>query len=398
MPALRLLALSMAIALGGVIPASAAPPLTFAGFGIGLFRQAADAAPNGNVIVSPLSAGIALSMTYDGAVGPTAAEMAHTLGMQGMTPDEADAAARSLLRSLAGRQGAEFAAADSAWIDNSRPEQPLPSYVRRVSQSYDGLVRLADFRDPKTVGAINAWVSSATHGKITDLVDRLDAEAVLYLCNAIYFKGTWQTKFDTAQTDIKPFTLADGSTVQAARMSAARDFAYFETPGVQAVRLPYQGGFAMEVFLPSRQQGLHAFERDMTDDAWDRWQAMFSSRQGMLELPRFELHWKASLKPMLEAMGMQIAFEPGRAQFYAMYPQSEAHNIFIEDVVQATYLKVDEQGSEAGAATGVTMGLAAVAVPRQPPFSMIVDRPFVCAIVDERSGAPLFFAAVNDPR
>jgi serine protease inhibitor len=389
-------AASAAAMAAGSASLRAAEPVTFADFGIRLLQQSAAAAPDRNVVISPLSAGIALSMAYDGATGDTAGEISHALGVEGMTPDQLDAALAGLLRSLrASRAGVDVEIADSAWVDNSRPQQPLPAYVHRLEDSYQASVHAANFRDPSTVGAINRWVSQATHGNITDLLDRLDADAALYLCNAVYFKGMWQTAFDASKTKSGPFELPDGATQSVQRMTATRSFDYFETPDIQAVRLPYQGGYSMEVFLPSRGMGLDRFERDMTSAQWMQRQETFAERKGTLELPRFTLRWKSSLKPMLQAMGMRAAFAPG-ARFDRMYPPPTP--VYIEDVVQATYLQVDERGTTASAATGVTMGIAAISVQMPRPFSMIVDRPFFCAIVDDATGAPLFFATVDDPR
>ncbi|HXW76954.1 MAG TPA: serpin family protein [Candidatus Eremiobacteraceae bacterium] len=372
-------------------------PVTYADFGIRMLQRETTAAPDRNVIVSPLSAGLALSMAYDGAVGATATEMAQTLGLNGLTSDQLDAAEAPVVPLLTSRQNVDVEIADSAWVDNSRPEQPYPAYEQRIAHAYGASLHPADFRNPATVDAINGWISQATHGNITDLLDHLDANAALFLCNALYFKGSWQEKFDKNLTERKTFTLPDGSRVKAPRMSASRSFDYFETPDFQAVKLPYQGGFSMEVFLPAQGFGLGKLERAMSGDDWGAWQDRFESRPGTLELPKFTLHWKNSLKASLQAMGMQTAFT-GAAQFYHMYPRDPKYVVYIEDVVQATYMNVDEEGTTAAAATGVTMGVAAVAMAPPSPFSMIVDRPFFCAIVDDASGTPLFFAAINDPR
>lgn len=386
------------IVLGGA-PVRAGDPITFGDFGMRLFGQLTTATPDKNVVVSPLSAGLALSMAYDGAVGPTATEMGQTLGLAGMSTDELDGVNATLLRSLADQSGVDLESADGLWIDNSRREQPYPQYIKRITSMYGSRVQSANFRNPSTVDTINDWVARATHGKIERILDHLDNEAALVLLNACYFKGLWALRFDASKTTPEDFTLPGGATIKSPRMTATDQFDYFETPEFQAVRMPYKGNrFAMEVFLPTRNIGLRTFELGMTGAQLTEWQNKFSGRQGTLELPRFSLQWRSSLKSALNAMGMRTAFSKRRAQSYKMYPRGP-EVAYIQDVDQATSLTVDEQGSEATSTTGIIVGVHPVAVVIQPPpFQMIVDRPFFCAILDLQTGAPLFFAAINDPR
>jgi serine protease inhibitor len=218
--------------------------------------------------------------------------------------------------------------------------------------------------------------------------------AVALLLNAVYFKGQWTHKFDKAQTHDRGFTLADGTGKTVPRMAQSGKFEFFETPDVQAIRLPYgKGDLAMDVFLPAKTSSLAAFEAGLTPQAWGAWQGRFVKRSGTIELPRFELRNNYDLNGPLQALGMVRAFSAQAAQFTKMSNRP----VSISSVKQFTYLKVDEEGSEAAAVTTTEITMTAIR-PEEPPFSMIVDRPFLCAIEDRRSHALLFIGAIYDPR
>lgn len=398
----HIVAFASAVAFVACSGASAAPIAAtpdFSDFGFRLFSQVAANAPAKNVVFSPLSAGLALSMAYDGAVGQTASEMAQTLGVTGLNPDELDSSNASLLSSVRDQHGVDIEIANSVWLDSGHIA-PSGEYVHRIEAAYRAQVRSASFLDPATPSAMNAWVNEQTRGKIGGIIDSIDAEASMYLFNALYFKGDWAYKFDPALTKSKSFELPGNETATVARMHQTREFQYFETADFQTVRLPYAGDrFAMEVFLPARNSNLARFESQLKAANWDVWQQAYGDRDGTLELPKFSIDWNAKLRKTLQVMGMIRAFNKGDAQFYRMYPRSPLYVVYLEDVLQKTYLKVDEKGSEAAAATVVEVGIhPTVTIARPAPFEMIVDRPFFCAVVDNASASPLFLAAVSDPR
>jgi serpin B len=223
----------------------------------------------------------------------------------------------------------------------------------------------------------------------------------LLLLNAVYFKGQWTHKFDKAETQQRDFTLASGAVKQVSRMAQSGRFDYFEAPQMQAIRLSFgDGALAMEVFLPAKSSSLGALEAELTAEHWTSWQAQYAPRSGTIELPRFELKSNYRLNEPLRALGMTRAFQPDVAQLTDMFSsapgQLRTGRFFISSVLQSTYWKVDEEGSEAAAVTTTGIRAAAVARPVQP-FRMIVDRPFFCAIEDRRSGALLFVGAIYDP-
>jgi serpin B len=255
-----------------------------------------------------------------------------------------------------------------------------------------------DFSNPSAAPRINSWASKETQGRISKVIDRIDPADLALLLNAVYFKGQWAHKFDKAQTQQGDFTLAGGSVKQVPRMAQSGRFDYFETPEMQAIRLPFgEGDLVMEVLLPAKSSSLGALETALTPEHWTAWQAQYAPRSGKIELPRFELKSNYRLNEPLQTLGMTRAFHPDGAQLTGMFSsapgQPRAGRFFISSVLQSSYWKVDEEGSEAAAVA--TTGIRTTAVAQ--PFRMIVDRPFFCAIEDRRSGALLFVGAIYDP-
>jgi serpin B len=266
---------------------------------------------------------------------------------------------------------------------------------------YDAEMADLDFSNSSAATRINSWASKETYGRISKVIDRIDPSDLALLLNAVYFKGEWAHKFDKAQTQQRDFALAGGSIKQVPRMAQSGRFDYFETPHMQAIRLPFgEGDLVMEVLLPAKSSSLEALEAELTPEHWTGWQGQYAPRSGKIELPRFELKSNYRLNEPLQALGMTRAFDPGSAQLTGMFSsapgQPHAGRFFISSVLQSTYWKVDEEGSEAAAVTTTGIRATAVARPEQP-FQMIVDRPFFCAIEDRRSGALLFVGAIYDP-
>ena len=370
-------------------------------FGFRLLNAVQKTIPSGNVVLSPVSAALDLSMVLNGADGQTRQEMLSALSLNGLelsAINEANAQLIKVIRTPA--NSITLSVADSLWADSRRV--PLrPGYVKQTQTWYDAEMTDIDFSDPTAATQINGWASKETHGRIAKVIDRIDPADLLLLLNAVYFKGQWTHKFDKAQTQQRDFTLAGGSIKPVPRMAQSGRFDYFETPQLQAVRLSFgDGDLAMEVLLPAKSSSLGALEAQLTAEHWTNWQAQYAPRSGTIELPRFELKSNYRLNEPLQALGMTRAFHPDGAQLTGMFSSApgplRTSRFVISSVVQSTYWKVDEEGSEAAAVTTTGIRAAAVARPVQP-FRMIVDRPFFCAIEARRSGALLFVGAIYDP-
>src|ERR1700737_914895 len=370
-------------------------------FGFRLLNALQKTVPSGNVVLSPVSAALDLSMALNGAGGQTRQEMLAALSLSGSEVaaiNKANAQLIKIIRTPATR--ITLSVADSLWVD-SRRATLRPDYAKQTQVWYDAEMADLDFSNPSAANRINSWASKGTQGRISKVIDRIHPADLALLLNAVYFKGELTRKFYKAQTQQRDFTLAGGSVKQVPRMAQSGRFDYFETPQMQAIRLSFgEGDLVMEVLLPAKSSSVAALEAELTPEHWRGWQAQYAPRSGNIELPRFELKSNYRLNEPLQTLGMTRAFHADGAQLTGMFSsaagQPRAGTFFISSVLQSTYWKVDEEGAEAAAVTTTGIRTAAVARPEQP-FRMIVDRPFFCAIEDRRSGALLFVGAIYDP-
>ena len=363
-------------------------------FAFELYRQVLKQDAGKNVFISPASVSIALAMTYNGADGSTKEAMARTLELGDMALDDVNQANLILLSNLAYADSkAILAIANSLW---SRENMPFyPDFIDRNRKYFGAEVTNLDFDDPNSVNVINDWVRRNTNGKIPKIVEDIPPEMILYLINAIYFKGTWSDEFDPKQTRDEEFTLLDGSKKRVPMMHQTKSYRYLPGSGFQAASIPYgdSARFSMYVFLPDPGSSLEAFQGNLTAENWETWMASFGEMEGNLGLPRFEIEYEKKLNDVLKAIGMDIAFDPGQANFGKMLPVSGSANAYISEVKHKTYVKVNEEGTEAAAVASV--GIGYTSVPQR--FTMVMDRPFFVVIRDNVSGTILFMGSIVDP-
>lgn len=361
-------------------------------FGLKLFAEIAKQDAGKNVFVSPASVGLALAMTYNGAVGETKQAMERALEIQGMNHLELNqgyAQLRSALQSVDPK--VELSIANSLW--GKKDLSFNPNFIERTKQYYGAEVAVLDFDDPNAPATINMWVSDKTKGKINKIVDRIDPQAILFLINAIYFKGAWAVEFDKAKTKEEEFTTLAGKVKRHPLMHQSGKYSYFEGNGFQAVSLPYGAGqVSMYLFLPAKDSSLVEFQKNLSGANWDSWMGQFVMTDGEIAVPRFKLEYEIKLNDALKALGMGIAFDPNRADLTGIVENSA----FIKEVRHKTFVEVNEEGTEAAAATSVGVSVTSVMVPPKP-FRMIVDRPFFCAIRDNKTGTLLFLGSIKDP-
>jgi serine protease inhibitor len=347
-----------------------------------------------NLFVSPLSVAMALGMTYNGAAGTTETAMRHTLELEGMTVPEVNDASRSLIALLRGLDpGVRFQIANSIWYRQTfSVEQPFLDANRTY---FDAEVAGLDFASPAAPQRINDWVTRQTQGLITDIVaSPLPDYAMMYLINAIYFKGDWTNQFDRAHTAPAPFELADGSTVQVPMMHSdgpLRVRAYRDAT-VDVAELPYGGrAFAMTIVMPHDAAAFDSLVAGLTSEQWDGWVALLDTTRIRVSLPKFRLVNDLSLVSTLKALGMEVAFHcepPDMADFTRMHQPQEA---CITDVKHKTYVDVNEEGTEAAAVTSVEIGIVSM------PPEILIDRPYLFAIRERLSGTFLFLGAIRNP-
>jgi len=363
------------------------------GFAFSLLRQVAGEAPDSNVFLSPLSASMALGMTMNGAEGSTLDAMKSTLGFSSMSLPDADASYESLISLLRGLDPhVDFQIANAIWYRQGFDVEP--AFVQTDKQYFDATIQGLDFNDPSAAQTINAWVDAGTDGKIDRIVDGpIDPSMVMFLTNAIYFKGAWQDEFDVRKTTSQPFKLDDGSSVPVPMM----DLPSLTLPGTAtssyvAAELPYGGGaFVMDVVVPNDGTTLDAVVAQLDDGGWQALLSSLSPQTGEVQIPRFSLSWGASLEPALAALGMGIAFTGGEADFSGI-SKSAGRELFISDVRQQSFVDVNEQGTTAAAATAVTIGVTSVGT-----WALRADRPFLFVIRERLSGAILFMGELRRP-
>ncbi|MFL6213285.1 MAG: serpin family protein [Blastocatellia bacterium] len=364
-------------------------------FGFKLYSQLLRESAEKNIFVSPSSIALCLTMAYNGAEGGTRQAMARALETEGLSPEELNRAYAGFRAALENPDAkVKLQIANSLWARQGLPFKP--DFLQRTRDNFGAQVTALNFDDPASAATINRWVSEKTNGKIDKIVDQIDSSSVLFLINAIYFKGAWAKAFDKAQTKEDNFTLARGAK-RVPMMSQSGNYQYLETRDFQAVSLPYGGGrVSFYVFLPSSSSNLAAFEKSLNESNWQQWMDQFRATDGDISLPRFRVTYEAGLNDALKAMGMGVAFDEGRADFSGMM-ETSGQRVFISRVKHKTFAEVNEEGTEAAAVTSTEMHATAM---RQEPrrFRMAVDRPFFCAIRDNTSGAVLFMGSIYDPQ
>ncbi|MFX1474232.1 MAG: serpin family protein [Promethearchaeota archaeon] len=350
----------------------------------------------GNLFFSPFSISTALAMTFAGAAGKTAEEMAEVLHFT-LDQDSLHAAFKALMDSLARSQGYTLSIANALWLNQGY--KLLKTFLKLIDKNYGKELYQVNFADPEPARQrINKWVKDKTKGKITDLIPEgvLTPLTRLVLTNAIYFKGDWDTQFDERQTHDQPFTLLDGSEIQAPLMHQKETFRYTETDHFQVLEMPYvKERLSMVFFLPKERGGLPRVEKHLTTEYVANILEYLGRQKVIVFLPRYKMTVTFKLNEVLKAMGMEEAFSEENADFTNM--THEEPGLYISAVLHKAYVDVNEEGSEAAAATAVVMMTRSMARPRPTPVFR-ADHPFVFMIRDRETGSILFMGRVMNPK
>ncbi len=359
---------------------------------------------DGNRFLSPFSISCALAMTYGGARGDTAAQIAKAVQFK-LPPRELHPAFHRLIAELnhqkdsapdpKAARSVELLTANALWTQSG--ERILPDFQKLIEKNYEGGLIPVDFRKEPDAARqyINHWVEEQTKGRIKDLLkpQHIDARTVLILTNAIYFKALWASPFSAQLTRPGDFQVRAGEKVQAQLMNLTGRFRYAEDSTAQALELPYQGGnLSMVVVLPRAGDGLAALEASLSPAKLEGWVNTLSQRRVQVILPRFKLTAECELKDALSSLGMPAAFSGGEADFSGM---NGSRDLAISAVVHKAFVEVDEKGTEAAAATGVVMARASLAL--GPPLVFRADHPFLFLIRDNSSGSILFMGRLVRP-
>ncbi|KAA9339133.1 serpin family protein [Hymenobacter busanensis] len=354
------------------------------------FGRIQAAAPADNVFISPLSISAALTMTYNGADGSTKTAIRETLGFAPLTDDEINESYQSLVRLLSGiDRTVTFTSANSLW--HSQRYQLQAPFIQKNTTYFDAKVQGLNFSDAAgSLSAINGWVEQKTNGKIKDLVKEVTPSHVLFLINAIYFKGSWTTGFDKQLTRTANFTLPSGSFKPVDMMLLRNgQYAYYQDATKQVVDLPYGNRqYSMTLVLPKGTATVQDIARDLSSQNLSAWLGAASTSSLDLYLPKFRMEYEIKLNETLKQLGMGVAFT-GQANFSRMLVGQD--NLAISEVMHKSFVDVDESGTEAAAATSV--GIVTTSVPPSVRF----DRPFVFLIREKSSNAILFIGQLTNP-
>jgi serpin B len=359
-------------------------------FGLQLLKTVFETEDNANVMISPTSVSIALGMAYNGAESSTREAFEEVLNYKGLTREEVNEITKELIHVLVTNvQGNLLEIANSMWYDEEFPVEP--EFINLNSHYFDAEVRELDFRSADAVKTINDWVSDKTHGKIDEIIDSIDPAVMMILINAIYFNCVWETEFDPDNTYPADFYNEDGSVYgKVDMMQLESSFRVSNQQSFRAIELPYKNGkFSMFLFLPSEESSVNQLVQELDGATWGNWMASFQEQEDFtIYMPRFEFEFDRSLGEDLKAMGLDIAFSD-QADFSGISPIP----LYIADVIHKTYIKVNEEGTEAAAVTAVVMEVTSI----QPMSELRIDRPFLFAISENSSKSILFMGKVAEP-
>ncbi len=353
-------------------------------FGFDLLKQSVSEKKD-NVFISPFSISQALSMLINGAEGKTREEIASLFDQQNLDPAAFNLANQNRVSALSADESVEINIANSIWYRKEMSvEKP---FLMINSEFYNAEISGLDFDDPTSSTTINNWVAEQTKDKITQIVKKeLDPMLMMLLVNAVYFKGQWEKPFLPSRT--RKATFDDRMTCQ--MMSIKESYPYFYDKEAQVIDLPYgDGNYSMLVALPDETSSLNKLVERLDADMWSYWLKNLKMTDGSLQLPTFEMEYEVNLNNILKNLGMSKAFAAGDAEFAKISKETE---LFVSKVLHKTYLKVDEEGTEAAAVTSVGMETTSI---KPAGFIMNVNRPFICII--HQKGDILFMGLINNP-
>ena len=359
-------------------------------FGVGLFRQVAGAEPDPNVLISPLSASMALGMTLNGAEGTTYGAMRDALGFRNLDEASVNAAYRGLIPQLHARdRKVEFRLANALWYRQGfAVKQP---FLDAAATNFYARAAAIDFSDPTAPKTISKWAEDQTGGRIKDLVEQIDPNDVMFLINAVYFKAPWSSPFNPQSTRSAEFTRANGSRVNVPTMTRDGSYYHLIDSEVKIAELMYaDSGFSMVLIAPANNLNLAQFTAGITPARWSSWMSKLQPGRVMLSMPKFKFEYDITMNDALTALGMGIAFDSELADFDRIHDETR-DDLYISKVRQKAFIDVHELGTEAAAATSVT-----ISVTSMPP-ELRYDRPFMFAIRERSSGTILFVGRVGDP-
>lgn len=359
-------------------------------FSWNLFQQAL--LEDDNVMISPLSAHVILSLALNGADGKTREEMLSSLSLDGLSVDALNQGIENWLKTLSGKDAkAKWQVANSIWVNKGYDINK--SFLETGATYYQADAQTLDFTAPVTLDTINGWVKDKTNGKIEQIISEIKPGVMMYLINAVWFNAEWLQPFKKESTRPGSFQTADGA-VEAPFMNQLAPIGTIQSPLGEGIILPYTDErFAFVAILPNAGTTPRELVQQMQMSDLVKMVETQEEKLVQLSLPKIESNYKAELTPMMQAIGMKDAFVEGVADFSKMSGNGEK-DLYISSILQKTYIRVDEKGTEAAAATVTEMTTASMPMIDK---EMVFDRPFLYAVVDVENGMPLFLGVMENP-
>lgn len=378
------------------LPSSSPPPAIvdsavvkgFNAFGIELLKKQT---PQGNVILSPGSLAVLLSLTANGAAQNTRAEILQTLGVKSVPEEQLSKACHNLMTNW--NSSSSLYAVNSLWIQDEKRIEP--DYIDSATKSYDAEINYVDFQSSETPNTLNNWMKNKTDGKTEGMrFWNVGSNTVLVLLNTLYFKSPWATKFDKGSTQNKDFHLDNAQTAHVPMMSVAGAFPHYAGKDVELIKMSYlDRAYAFYILLPKKGQTLENLLARMKNEDWEKWMRNLHSAHGQVFIPRLKLDGEPRLNEALVELGIRDAFDSSESDFSRACPDKD---FYVSMVTQKAMMEVDEEGTRATASTQVEMKRESDG-PDETSFNFIADRPFLAALRDENSGAILFWCVVRNP-
>lgn len=358
-------------------------------FSLKLLKQVATTSTNNkNLMLSPLSISMAIAMTSNGSNGTTLEGIRNTLGVNAFTEEQVNKYYEHLIADLPALDPkATVKIANSIWYRNNFTV--AAPFLQTNTNSYKAAVEAVDFSNPASVTKINNWVSSQTNGKIPTIIDAIPQNAMMYLINAVYFKSVWQYPFDKIKTAKSAFYVSPTSTVQADFMNANTTFKIGGKTDASVYELPYGNGkYSMVMVLPAADKTVSDLLSTLDTTKWKGWLSNLSTVKRDIQMPKFKFAYDIGLNETLKLLGMATAFDEYAADFTRINSKG---GLYITEVKHKSFIEVNEEGTEAAAATSVEIGVTSL------PQPIIINRPFLFAIREVKSGLILFSGVVKNP-
>ena len=360
-------------------------------FGLSLFQEVNIFEKEGkNIFISPLSISMALGMTLNGAYNSTLDQMKTAMFFSKLSNDNVNKTYRYLLDNLISLDPkVSLQIANSIWYKNTF--NVLPDFLNTNISYFDATVSPLDFNDPTAKDVINNWVKTKTNDKIKTIIDQIEDNMVMYLINAIYFKGQWKYQFKKTDTRNVDFIKTDNTIISVPMMHLKSDMKFLVNDLFRAVELPYgEGNYSMLVMVPEGSNNVNHLVDALNPENWNNWlSAMHVSKDADINLPKFKFEYELKMNNVLKAMGMTEAFEAGMADFSRINPDAD---LYITEVKHKSFVEVNEEGTEAAAVTSVGIGFTSM-----PDNYFIANKPFLFIIKEKNTNAILFIGKIMEP-